>query len=58
MTDETYKMLIEMLKYECDKYNKKTKDKKKYQHEYYLKVTKHKRKQLRSDLIGERRNRK
>ena len=36
MTDKSYKMLIEILQYECDKYNKvKPKNKKKYQHEYY-----------------------
>lgn len=47
MTDEAYKMLIEMLEYECDKYNKKKpKDRKEYQHEYYLKVTKLKRKAM------------
>lgn len=45
MTEETYKVLIEVLKHECDKYNKsKPKDKKEYQHEYYLKVTIPKRK--------------
>lgn len=45
MTDKSYKMLIEILEYECDKYNnKKAKDRKQYQHEYYLKVTKPKKK--------------
>lgn len=45
MTDEAYKMLIELLELECDRYNKvKSKNRKEYQHEYYLKVTKHKRK--------------
>ena len=47
MTDKSYKMLIEMLEYECDKHNKqKPKDKKQYQHDYYLKVTKPKRKAM------------
>lgn len=47
MTDEAYRTLIEMLEYECDKYNKsKPKDRKEYQHEYYLKVTKPKRKAM------------
>lgn len=46
MTDESYKMLIELLELECDRYNNKVKPKnrKEYQHEYYLKITKHKRK--------------
>lgn len=45
MKENEYKDLIELLKYECDKYNKKQiKDKKQYNHEYYLKVTKPKRK--------------
>lgn len=46
MTDESYKMLIELLELECDRYNNKvkTKNRKEYQHEYYLKVTKPKRK--------------
>ena len=47
ITDEAYRMLIEMLEYECDKYNKsKPKDKKQYQHEYYLKEIKPKRKAM------------
>lgn len=47
MTDEAYKMLIEMLEYECDKYNKKKpKNKQQYQHEYYLRVAKPKRKAM------------
>lgn len=46
MTDESYKMLIQILEYECDKYNKKPKDKKQYQQEYYLKVAKPKRKAM------------
>lgn len=44
MTEEAYKVLIEVLEYECDKYNKKAKDKKQYQHEYYMTKTKQKRK--------------
>lgn len=45
MTNETYKMLIELLEFECDKYNNvKLKNRKEYNHEYYLKITKPKRK--------------
>ena len=45
MTDKAYKMLIELLELECDKYNKvKHKNRKDYQHDYYLRVTKAKRK--------------
>ena len=46
MTNEAYKMLIELLEFECDKYNNnvKPKNRKEYNHEYYLKITKPKRK--------------
>ena len=44
-------MLIELLEFECDKYNNvKLKNRKEYNHEYYLKVTKLKRK-AKKDII-------